>query len=185
MKITITGSRGFIGTHVRNSLQDHEIIEWDTKIDRDIKYFASESSIDDLRFSDFVIHLAGLTDVRESIKIPDEYWKNNVEYSKIIFDICSHVNFSKMSLYFKCMQENKINEGIEILFNLYHDGFSVMDILDSIFNYVKMEKVEIAEEIKYKLIKYLCKYITIFHEIHEEEIELALFTNNIIKLFKE
>ena len=104
---------------------------------------------------------------------------------KIIFDICSHVNFSKMSLYFKCMQENKINEGIEILFNLYHDGFSVMDILDSIFNYVKMEKVEIAEEIKYKLIKYLCKYITIFHEIHEEEIELALFTNNIIKLFKE
>jgi len=47
MKITITGSRGCIGTHVRNSLQDHEIIEWDTKIDRDIKYLASKSSIDD------------------------------------------------------------------------------------------------------------------------------------------
>ena len=91
MKITITGSRGCIGTHVRNSLQDHEIIEWDTKIDRDIKYFASESSIDDLRLSEFVIHLAGLTDVRESIKIPDEYWKNNVEYSKIIFDICKDI----------------------------------------------------------------------------------------------
>ena len=91
MKITITGSRGFIGTHVRNSLQDHEIIEWDTKIGRDIKYFVSESSIDDLRFSDFVIHLAGLTDVRESIKIPDEYWKNNVEYSKRIFDICKDI----------------------------------------------------------------------------------------------
>lgn len=105
--------------------------------------------------------------------------------NEIIFDICSHVNFSKMSLYFQYLKENKIDEGIQILFDLYHDGFSVMDILDSIFNYVKMEQVNIDEEIKYKLIKYLCKYITIFHEIHEEEIELALFTNNIIKLFKE
>lgn len=104
---------------------------------------------------------------------------------KTIFDICSHVNFSKMNLYFQYLQENKVEKSIEILFNLYHDGFSVMDILDSIFNYVKMEQVNIEEEIKYKLIKYLCKYITIFHEIHEEEIELALFTNNIIKLFKE
>jgi hypothetical protein len=90
-----------------------------------------------------------------------------------------------MNLYFQYLQENRLEEGIEILFNLYHDGFSVMDILDSIFNYVKMERVDIHEETKYKLIKYLCKYITIFHEIHEEEIELALFTNNIIKLFRE
>jgi len=110
--------------------------------------------------------------------------KKNID-EKIIFDICSHVNFSKMNLYFQYLKENKLEEGIEILFNLYDDGFSVMDILDSIFNYVKMVQVNIDEEIKYKLIKYLCKYITIFHEIHEEEIELALFTNNIIKLFME
>jgi DNA polymerase III delta prime subunit len=110
--------------------------------------------------------------------------KKNID-EQIIFDMCSHVNFSKMNLYFQYLQENRLEEGIEILFNLYHDGFSVMDILDSIFNYVKTEQVDIQEEIKYKLIKYLCKYITIFHEIHEEEIELALFTNNIIKLFRE
>ena len=29
MKIVITGSRGFIGTHVRNSLKNHKIIEQD------------------------------------------------------------------------------------------------------------------------------------------------------------
>ena len=60
MKIIITGSRGFIGTHLKNSLQDNDIVEWDTKIDLDIKDFTLESG------TDFVIHLAGLTDVRES-----------------------------------------------------------------------------------------------------------------------
>ena len=32
---------------------------------------------------------------------------------------------------------------------------------------------------KYKIIAILCKYITVFHNIHEDEIELALFTNNL------
>lgn len=32
MKIVITGSKGFIGTHVKKSLQEHDIIEWDIKL---------------------------------------------------------------------------------------------------------------------------------------------------------
>jgi hypothetical protein len=35
---------------------------------------------------------------------------------------------------------------------------------------------------KYNIIPYICKYITIFHNLHENEIELALFTNNIINI---
>ena len=85
MRIVVTGSRGFIGSHIRENLQDHDIIEWDTKIDQDIKDFTLESDID------FVIHLAGLTNVRESIQIPDVYWKQNVKYSKKIFDMCKDI----------------------------------------------------------------------------------------------
>ena len=62
MKIVITGSRGFIGTHIRNSLQDHYIVEWDIKLKetfdgvlfQDIKDFTVQPD------TDFVIHLAGL-----------------------------------------------------------------------------------------------------------------------------
>jgi hypothetical protein len=36
---------------------------------------------------------------------------------------------------------------------------------------------------KYQAIAIICKYITIFHNIHEDEIELALFTNNVRQLF--
>jgi hypothetical protein len=43
----------------------------------------------------------------------------------------------------------------------------------------------LTEKQKYKLISLLCKYITVFHNIHEDEIELALFTNNAILELKE
>ena len=105
--------------------------------------------------------------------------------SDIIYQICSHVNFERLELYFSYLKADEITKAIQLLFELHDDGFSVMDILDSIFDYVKINRNLTTDEIKYKLIKYICKYITIFHEIHEEEIELAMFTNNIITLFTE
>ena len=54
-----------------------------------------------------------------------------------------------------------------------------MDILDSYFVFIKNTAI-LTEEQKYNIIPFICKYITIFHNIHEDEIELALFTNNLI-----
>ena len=56
-----------------------------------------------------------------------------------------------------------------------------MDILDNYFNFIKNTTI-LSEEQKYKIIPYLCKYITVFHNIHEDDIELSLFTNNLIKV---
>jgi len=35
----------------------------------------------------------------------------------------------------------------------------------------------LSEDQKYKIIPIVCKYTTIFHSIHEDSIELALFAN--------
>ena len=43
----------------------------------------------------------------------------------------------------------------------------------------------LSEIEKYKTIQIICKYIIMFNNIHEDEIELSLFTNNIINLFSE
>jgi hypothetical protein len=52
-----------------------------------------------------------------------------------------------------------------------------MDILDNYFLFVKNTDL-LTEKQKYNVIPIICKYITVFHNIHEDEIELALFSNN-------
>ena len=73
MRIVITGSRGFIGGHLKDRLKrdGHTIIEWDHKIDKAIENFKLDNA-------DYVVHMAAWADVRKSIKEPDLYWENNV-----------------------------------------------------------------------------------------------------------
>ena len=78
MKIIITGSRGFIGGHLKNKLKEdgHEIIEWDHHIDKPIENFIlNRKGFNEV---DYVIHMAAWADVRKSIEEPDVYWENNV-----------------------------------------------------------------------------------------------------------
>ena len=95
MKIIVTGSEGFIGQHLVKSLlkSDHEVTCWDITLNKDIKDFHSMTKLwsSSEYYPDFVIHLAALTNVRESVSQPDQYWTTNVEYSKIIFDACRHI----------------------------------------------------------------------------------------------
>ena len=80
------------------------------------------------------------------------------------------------------LKQSQITEAINILYKLYDNGYSVMDILDGYFLFIKITD-KLSETEKYEIIPYFCKYITIFHNIHEDPIELALFTNNLITIF--
>ena len=89
MKVAITGSRGFIGSHLKTRLEKdgHEVIEWDLRQEppQCIKDF-------DPQDCSYVIHLAAYADVRKSLKEPDLYWKNNVENTTRIQKICHYNN---------------------------------------------------------------------------------------------
>lgn len=81
MHITITGSHGFIGTHlVKHLQQQHEIDCWDQKIGKNISDFY-------INQTDLIIHLAALAGIRESFEQADDFWRTNVEYTKKIFDV--------------------------------------------------------------------------------------------------
>lgn len=93
--------------------------------------------------------------------------------------VCTNISFTTFKDYTKCILDKNINEAISILYSIYDKGYSVMDILDNYFLFVKTTII-LSEDQKYTIIPHICKYITIFHNIHEDEIELALFTNNLI-----
>jgi replication factor C subunit 2/4 len=101
---------------------------------------------------------------------------------ELAVQLCTNISFLTFEEYNTLLKNNKLDEAIKLIYNIYDKGYSVMDILDSYFLFIKNTK-NITEEQKYNIIPFICKYITIFHNIHEDEVELALFTNNLIKLF--
>ena len=82
MNILLTGSAGFIGQHLNKFLKDrhHSVICLDKETGNDLLNC-------DLKYSvDLVIHLAGLSGVRDSLERPTDYWEQNVIAGKRLFD---------------------------------------------------------------------------------------------------
>ena len=84
MNILLTGSDGFIGKHLHNHLtKKYKLINID-------KISGYDLLTCDLHYqADLVIHLAGLSGVRDSLNNPEEYWKQNVIASQRVFDFFS------------------------------------------------------------------------------------------------
>jgi len=99
----------------------------------------------------------------------------------LAIQLCSNISFLTLEAYTNFIKTQNLKEAIKIILEIYDKGYSVMDILDNYFLYVKNTTI-LTEEQKYNIIPIICKYITIFHNIHEDEIELSLFTNNIIEI---
>lgn len=92
--------------------------------------------------------------------------------------LCSTIPVNIFETYIVFLKECDLANAIQVLYDIYDQGYSVIDILDYLYTFVKITDL-ITEETKYKMIPYLCKYITIFNKLHENVIELAFFSNNI------
>jgi len=97
-----------------------------------------------------------------------------------MLELCTTINFSMYDKYFDLLEKGNINESINCLMSFTEQGYNVMDVYDSLFSYIKYS-TRLDEETKYLIIPIICKYITIFHELHEDDIEFAFFTNTIYK----
>ena len=100
---------------------------------------------------------------------------------EVALQLCSNINFLKLEEYTECVKNKQLSEAIQIIYDIFDKGYSVMDILDCYFVFIKNTSL-LTEDEKYNVIPIICKYITIFNNIHEDEIELALFTNNLIAI---
>lgn len=97
-------------------------------------------------------------------------------------ELCCGISFFIFEKYTNYLKEKKLLEAIDILLELHYKGYSIIDIIDGYYFFIKKYD-NIDEKTKYEIIKNICKYISIFYNIHEDEIELSFFTNNLLQLF--
>ena len=90
MKIDLTGSSGFIGSHLKRALRERGdvVIEWDNhpSVNKHIKDYEPSPGVQ------YTIHLAAQADVRRSIEHPEEYWENNVTHTTRLQSVCRSHN---------------------------------------------------------------------------------------------
>lgn len=143
---------------------------------------AESITIDD-NVIDFIVKVCNgsiriLINYLEKFKLLDQ----NINFD-IANKVCTNISFIELDKYTNFCKKNELTNALKLINSLIVKGYSVTDILDSYFTFVKVTD-NLKEKEKYNIIPLLCKYIAIFHDIHEDEIELAFFTNNLINILQ-
>ena len=97
----------------------------------------------------------------------------------LVQKLCSNISYVQFENYLSKLKGRDLKGAIAILYEIHDYGYSVIDILDYFFSFIKFTPT-LNEVEKYRVLPFLCKYITIFHKMHEDVIELAFFTNNLM-----
>ena len=124
---------------------------------------------------DFILNISN-----NSIRILINYMEKFKLYNnKISLDvaktICTNISFSEFEKYTKAWKNGSMKEASLIIKNIFDKGYSVMDILDCYYTFIKFTDI-LNEYDKYNAIIIICSYISRFYTKHEHEIELFFLT---------
>jgi DNA polymerase III delta prime subunit len=130
---------------------------------------------------DFIINISNntmkiLINYMEKFKLLNQH----ITY-QLAVKLCSNISFHIFEEYTQLILDKNLNKSLTLIYEIFDKGYSVMDILDNYFIFIKTTTM-LNDKQKYDIIPCICKYISIFHNIHEDEIELSLFTNNLIQI---
>jgi DNA polymerase III delta prime subunit len=133
--------------------------------------------------TDFIISISNKS-IRIIVNYLEKFKLLNREITiELANQVCTNISFYEFNQFTHiCKEEQDLRKAIALIYTLSNRGYSVMDILDNYFIYLKNTTL-LTEDEKYAIIPYICKYITIFNNVHEDDIELAHFTNNLIQIF--
>ena len=97
-------------------------------------------------------------------------------------NILTNITYDSFDDIMKYAKNNKIHNIIKTFYDLYEKGYSIIDIFEFFYNYIKIT-VEVEDVIKYKIIKLICEYISTLDSINEQEAELYLFSYELNYIF--
>lgn len=178
--ITVCTNMQKVNESIQSRLQIMKIPNFTTEQNIQLmnKIIEKENIVIDDESKDYLLHCSN-----KSIRLLINLLEKIYIYNKPIHiddcrKICSNISNDKFENYFNQLINKNIPEALKQIYYIHDYGYSVIDILDYMFNFIKLTNM-LTEEVKYQIIPILCKYITIFHNTHEDSIELALFTNNV------
>ena len=85
------------------------------------------------------------------------------------------------STYFELLRENNVWDAYNHLLQVLENGYSVIDVLNELYFFVKTTDI-LSEKEKYSCFKIISDYIVTFITIHEEELELLVFTKDLTSI---
>lgn len=130
---------------------------------------------------DFLINISNFS-IKTMLNYLEKFKLIREPISKdLAINLCTNISIRVFESYLQELRGKDLVKPIQMLYELIDKGYSVMDILDSFFVFVKQTN-SLSETEKYKIIPVICKFITIFHNVHEDEIELPMFTNNVFNV---
>ena len=141
---------------------------------------AKEQMIIDSESKQYILHFTNYQ-LREVINYLEKLFilkDKEITTLEEIKQSTSSMSFHHFEQYIQELRHHNVSNAIKILYNIYDYGYSVIDIYDFFFHFVKITPL-LQEKEKYLILPILCKYITYFHNIHEDIIETVLFTNEI------
>jgi hypothetical protein len=109
----------------------------------------------------FLFHLKHISDIKPYITLLD---------NKILDD------------YFSLVHNEQVKEGTLKLFELYENGYSLLDIYHFIYEYLKGNQK--LRGINYLYIQKICYYINHIYEGYDNKLMLLFFTNELFTIYK-
>lgn len=97
-----------------------------------------------------------------------------------IDNICTNINFGIYTQYLEYVKNRDIVNSVKLLNFVHDNGFSVNDILETFFDFIKYTTI-VDDNKKFIILKLISEYIVNFYTIHEEQGELFLFTQDLIE----
>jgi DNA polymerase III gamma/tau subunit len=81
-------------------------------------------------------------------------------------------------IYLQELMDQHPEQAQQCMIQMYTDGYSITDILDAFYVFLKGDE----SPFRYELIKLICKYIVILNTVHDHQIELLFFVEDCLKV---
>lgn len=110
------------------------------------------------------------------------YSKNDKIKINIVKQLCCYINDDMFKEYTLCwFQKRDLKSAITLLKGIIELGYSIIDIYEMYFSFIK-QCIIVNDKIKHHIIKIISKYIIQFYCVHENDIEIYLFTYDLFKI---